>query len=298
MMVSDFLESRCETPEVWYKRGRELSDRGENQEALTNLEQAIAIAPYDGAIWYEQARVLEKLGRFGDAFTSYQQAAQLTPGDYWAWYNAGYVAMEELRDYESAIAAFNQALHIRPQDYWSGYRKAESLRRKRDWKTAIVIFEQVLTLRPEDYWSFYRKGDAHFHGQQYQDALYCYETCLSLKPQDYWAQKQRANTLKQLGAVHSAILRFNQLLQHEPTDAAIWYDLTHCYAQLNDINGIIRTLERAIILEPVIYFQQLETDPILTRFRQHPELQGVLEELTIRFRETLQPDATEELEAS
>lgn len=105
--------------------GIELTNKGNYQEALQFLEEALKLAPNNSVIWYDRGVVLSKLNRLQDALDAYQTALAINSNwgegqpDF-AWNNRG-VILFRLGRFNEAIQSYQQALALNP-----GYELAQT----------------------------------------------------------------------------------------------------------------------------------------------------------------------------
>ena len=92
--------------------GVALDKVGRKAEALTMLEQAVAIGPGDPFAHESLGAVLAHVGRVAEGESHLRRAIELAPNHARAWYNLGLVRFEAYRHVE-AVPCFEQALKLK-----------------------------------------------------------------------------------------------------------------------------------------------------------------------------------------
>lgn len=93
--------------------GAELLKQGRLDEAIAELQRAVAVDPGYAAAAFNLAYAYERRGRIEDALAQYTQALQLDPQNVLGQNNLG-VLYDKQGQYDAAIAAFEQALRLEP----------------------------------------------------------------------------------------------------------------------------------------------------------------------------------------
>jgi len=101
--------------EAYYYRGNAKSRMLQNQVAISDYNQAIALNPQYAPAYFVRGNEKRKLGDKQGAIADYNQAIAINPQDANAYNNRGYTKYE-LGDKQGAIADYNQAIAINPQE--------------------------------------------------------------------------------------------------------------------------------------------------------------------------------------
>ena len=88
-------------------------ERGEFNDALADVEQAIAIDANFAPAYRNQGLILETMERNEESLVAYDRALKLDPNDYNTWTNKGF-AFYKLQQIDEAKQAFEKALEINP----------------------------------------------------------------------------------------------------------------------------------------------------------------------------------------
>lgn len=178
------LEQYPEHPDALHFLGLLMHHRGDNQQAIELIEQAIEVSPEHSDAYNNLGNILNFTGEFNKAAEQYRKALALNPANASAHNNLG-IVLKDLIDSDEAIRAFLKAIELMPDN-------------------------------PE----FYRNlGDVLKRQGNFKDAAEAYRTALNLRaynPEDY---ENLCMTLYLQGNVEEAIPVVEQWLQHEPDNA-------------------------------------------------------------------------------
>jgi len=137
------------------KRGTQLLQRGQNQEAVSVLEKARALDETnpDVALNLSSAYILTK--KFKKAVEILVPLSEKEPYNVMVWTNLGaaylgnpILARDE--EHEKAIAAFEKAFEINPAAPNVAYNLGLIYRDRKEYETAIHWFEKAIQANPTD----------------------------------------------------------------------------------------------------------------------------------------------------
>jgi tetratricopeptide (TPR) repeat protein len=125
-----------------------LSQLGRNQEAVTQLEQAVALAPKNGDFHLALALALNAVGDTARVLSELELAVKCDPGFARAWYNLG-LARSSRGDDAGALAALARAESADPSDPNAPYARATVLARLGRLDEARAACRHALELAPD-----------------------------------------------------------------------------------------------------------------------------------------------------
>jgi tetratricopeptide (TPR) repeat protein len=101
--------------ETLLNKGRELSNLGKHQEAISYFDKALAIDPNDVDALDNKGLAVANLGKYQEAISYYDKALAIEPNDLNALINKG-LAVANLGKYQEAISYYDKALAIDPNN--------------------------------------------------------------------------------------------------------------------------------------------------------------------------------------
>ncbi len=113
------------SPELleYYTRAEEYMERGEYEQELSMLRQALSINSSSSTTWVKLGRCYRALGRNDKALESYQLAIALNPAEGTAYSNIGTLCILN-QDWSTAASYYEKGLPLIEQntnDYWIAY---------------------------------------------------------------------------------------------------------------------------------------------------------------------------------
>ena len=114
--------------QTYFKSALDKYQNKDYQKALSDLEQAIQIAP-KWALPYSTRGALKNIFKkdYKGAMTDYNRAIQIDPKLSSAYSNRGTLKMMEFKDYQGALADFNRAIELDP-NYANAYANRSTVK--------------------------------------------------------------------------------------------------------------------------------------------------------------------------
>lgn len=137
------------TPEAYAGLSRLALENKKNDEALTNIDQAIQLEP-DNDAWHAQRHeVLLKLERPQAAEEAISLAIRLNPGDPWHWLDRARLRHRTLYRSEQALEDLNRLLQIDPQNFFGLVYRAEILESQGKLEESYRDYREAYSQKPE-----------------------------------------------------------------------------------------------------------------------------------------------------
>ncbi len=268
-------------PRKWLASTRSLL--GRHQEALTETEAALVVAPRDHSLWELKAQLLTKQSRFSEALEAAQRSVELDASCPVAH---GYVAgalhnLKQLAEAEAAyrkaidLAPFNAPLHMNfgtvqrdRQQLWpaeQSFRKAIELQPdfalaylnlgnlladSLDFAAASAALQKARELDPTDANAHLRFGDMALKRRQFDQAERAYRDALEASP-------GKPEALYGLGEAHRLQRRsadaeraYRKAIELRPDYAEPHIGLGIVFYDRGDIDEAEKLYRRAIELNP------------------------------------------------
>jgi tetratricopeptide (TPR) repeat protein len=134
-----------------------LEEGGEPEEALQELDRAVADCDDPGPILVQRGALLARRGRTAEAERDLREAIRRRPGYAAAHYHLGVALFRRGRAAEAA-ASLRQALEWEPGDVDANYYLAEALQAHGELQAALTAVERTLALAPDQARGYNLKG--------------------------------------------------------------------------------------------------------------------------------------------
>lgn len=178
--ISDYSQKIAENPsnaDLYFARGLDYMLVQDFENALIDLEKAIALNPEHLLAYFCQAVVLEKQielketndypGRDNQETTKAQETAQTIA-------TATLMNPNKL-DYDKVVRSYNKVIELDPTFIYAYYNRAGIRFKQQDYKSAILDYNEAIRISNERSNVFaealYNRGLARFHMKDYERAL-------------------------------------------------------------------------------------------------------------------------------
>jgi len=136
------------SPGIRHELAIVLSQLGQSQAAVTQLEAAVKLAPKDAEFHYALALALNEIGETDRMLSELEQAVQCDPRLARAWYNLGLARSARGND-TGALEALARAESADPSDPRAPYARATVLARLHQINEARTAARRALELAPQ-----------------------------------------------------------------------------------------------------------------------------------------------------
>jgi tetratricopeptide (TPR) repeat protein len=238
---------------AWYHRGEAHRLLGRHEEAIADFDRALRLDPDDGDSLESRGYSKRRLQRYDDALADFDRALTLKPDSAFAWYHRGLTHRLMGRHVE-AIADFDQAVALNPDSVLAWYHRGETHRLLGRHEEAIADFDHALRLDPDDGDSLESRGYSKHRLQRYDDALADFDRALTLKPDSAFAWYHRGLTHRLMGRHAEAIADYDQALLLDPDDASTLGNRGASLRALGRQDEALHDLDRALQRDPASAF--------------------------------------------
>ena len=234
---------------AWYNKGVALVHLGRYEEALAVCNKAIKIEPHDEDAWINKGIALANLNRYVEALSCFDEAIKLKPDHAIGWFNKG-TYLTELKRYEESLKAIDEAIKLKP-DYTSAWiNKGNILGKLNRHEEALSCFDEAIKLKPDDADSWSNKGVTSVRLGRYQDALEAFDEAIKRRPDFMAAIFNKATTFSTLGRYEEAIDTFDKAIKIKPDYTSAWINKGIALANLNRYVEALSCFDEAIKLKP------------------------------------------------
>ncbi|MFE7394845.1 tetratricopeptide repeat protein, partial [Streptomyces sp. NPDC057582] len=264
-------------------RGRRFYLADRDEEALTEFDQAIAIAPHNARALSSRGETHRWLGRHDQAITDFTAALDIDPTDAWALGSRGQAHLQagrydeaitdltaaldidltldwavgargeahrEAGHYDQAVTDLTAALDIDPTDAWAVGARGQAHRQAGHYDQAVTDLTAALNIDPTNAWALAQRGEAHREAGHYDQAITDLTTALDIDPTLAWAVGARGQAHRQAGHYDQAITDYTAALDLNPTDAWALGSRGQAHRQAGHYDQAITDLTTALNIDP------------------------------------------------
>jgi serine/threonine protein kinase/tetratricopeptide (TPR) repeat protein len=229
---------------------------GRYEEAVAQMESALATEPTSDDAYRGLAHAYQELGKLEDAEKTYRRAIDLRP-QYWAGYSWLGVFYYGQARYAEAAQMFKQVVALAPDSIRGYYNLGATYNEQGDYASAIEVLEKSIAIRPTGA-GFSNLANAYFYSRRFDDSVEPYEQAVKLDEQDYrlwwnlgdayyWSRGRKAQAA---GAYERAISLTQRNLKMNPRDVDALKVLAMCQAMTDQKQAALASLKKALQLAP------------------------------------------------
>ena len=207
------LLNRPDCAEAWHLLGLVASRQGENNQALSYLEQALALEAANAETHKNLGAVLGQLGRLAEALDHLQQALALDPNCVAAHYNLG-VTYEKLAQFDQARLSYQQVLRLHPNHPEAINNLGILSLNQGDAATAVEHFKQALALSPHFAPAHYYLASHYQYQGDLEQADYHFSQAIHLAPDQILWRLERDLLCPTLMPSRTAVEAWRQRVDH------------------------------------------------------------------------------------
>jgi serine/threonine protein kinase/tetratricopeptide (TPR) repeat protein len=241
--------------QVYVTLGMIHTGTGDYDQAIRNLERALALDPLDADAYRELANAYEKLGKLNEAESTHLNAIVVRPNYWAAHYELGRFYFRQAR-YGEAEKEFQTVVELTP-DNARGYSSlgAVAYEQKR-YEEAATMYEKSVAIKPSNV-AYHNLGTLYFYLGRYQDAARNFELAVQMNDRssvDWHALAAAYQWSAQPDKARAAFQRTAELaevqLRTNPRDIDALIRLADAYSMLNQSQRAGEMLDRALALMP------------------------------------------------
>ena len=232
--------------------GEVYETAGREQDAVRELQRALALAPNNAEAPRQLAEVYTNLGRFSEAETLYVQAAKSRPTDWYGYLLLGFFYKQRER-YAEAETQFKQAMALTP-DNEIVYRNLSNVYLLQGrYEDAVRELHTAIRIAPKSNPTTYQAlGATYFLQHRFREAVDAAETAIDLDATrySYWGNLgiyykwTPGNEAKSASALQKAIDLGSKFLETMPTDYDVHANMAEYRARLGDTKGALAEIGR------------------------------------------------------
>jgi tetratricopeptide (TPR) repeat protein len=180
-MWTDTVARRPDNGRAHYNLGHALYQKGDLDDAMAHLKEAVRLTPDDAKSHIMLGLVLVARGQTEAGIAHYREAMRLDPKEPVAHFNLA-VALASRGLVDEAITEYAETIRLEPRFMEAHNNLAVALAGRGRLKEAIAHFEEVVRLRPRYPEAYRNLGNALLTQGQAKEAIFNFEQALRLRP--------------------------------------------------------------------------------------------------------------------
>jgi tetratricopeptide (TPR) repeat protein len=235
--------------EALHNRARIFLSRGQDDNALTDADAALAVRPHDVEAIGLRGEVLTDQGEYDRADLEFERALALDPNHAETYCRRGNMRLDR-KNVDAALADQEKAISIRPDLARAYVSRGNVYYARGDYGQAIIDYDKAISLRPSFANAFGNRANAERMLKDYVDALIDSNKAIKLRPDLAHLFRNRAALFSDLGQYNLAVADYGSALRITPHDANLYNDRGIVYSDAGDNDHAIRDYTRAITENP------------------------------------------------
>jgi tetratricopeptide (TPR) repeat protein len=209
---------------AYNNKGKALSNLGNQDDALKNLDRALEINPKYSSAWNNKGYVFYIQNKYPEAIECFDKAIEIDNKYAFAWTGKGECLFESA-DFERALACFNKSLEINPNFPRAASRKGQCLKKLGDIEGAMQCWNKALIMSPEpkdaDEWN--NRGFNLNEMGKYDEAIVSLERALRINKNHYRALLNMGYSQLKKQNYRLAAKYFQDVIDLNVNDADAWW---------------------------------------------------------------------------
>ena len=241
--------------QVYVTLGMIHTGTGRYEEAVQNLQKALALDPINADAYRELAKTYQRMGRVNDAESTYRNAIAVRPS-YWGAHNELGGFYYRLGRYADAEKEFRSVVALTPDNARGYSNLGVTAYYQNRYEEAAKMLEKSVAIKPSGA-AYSNLGLVFYTLTQYTEAARYYELAIqtSGRESQWWhnlaAAYQWSNEPRKARA---AFQRTAELAEEQrrvnPRDPSLLILLADAYSNLNQAQRARELLEKALALSP------------------------------------------------
>lgn len=260
-----------------------LASLGREHDALTRLDEALAINPAHLRALFQRGGLLAQFGRHDEALASYDQLLELNPGAVEALLKRS-ETLRALSRFDEALVCCNRLLALTGRTFEGSKERGLVLRALERYREAADSYSHALTAVPGSVEVMFLRGvtfldlgepepaladfnmaiatspgfvDAIYNSsialeqlERHEEAIARCDRVLAVEPQHAKALANRGNASRNLGRNGDAAMNYASSLEVEPDSTGVLCNYANALMHITRYNDSQQACERAIALDP------------------------------------------------
>jgi tetratricopeptide (TPR) repeat protein len=231
------------------ERAHQLAESRRWNEALSELDAALAINPSNGAWMAHRGYVLDQLERFEDAIAAYRASVKLEPGDCEVLVALG-VDLTRLGRYAEGIEVLSEAARQSPELEPAFCYRILAYAEMGAHDSAEEMFYLAQQLREDCPHCLFHMGASLADRGQFDRAIYCWGRTLDIDPAYPGVKSAIAEAHREQGNLDRAREYYLAEIRQDPGNIDLLFDLAELEHEAGNTAKAVAKLRQIIELEP------------------------------------------------
>lgn len=231
-VASDLIEEVSHVPmfsvlmlaRIYSKRGMTYFSRNEHQQAIADLDRALALDPVYGGAYLLRGTAYSSLGAYRRAIEDFDHVLALDAREMFAYAHRG-IARMKLKDYEQAIADFDNVLLLEPTLDEAYLLRSLTYTEFDESRRGLGDFDHLIEQNPDDAHAYILRGMALCSLGEHDRAIQNLNRALELDPNDAFAFAGLGHVYLEKGDLRQARDDFQHSQETDPNDIDIKFSL-------------------------------------------------------------------------
>jgi eukaryotic-like serine/threonine-protein kinase len=242
-------------PEVHFSLGSVYTATGRNTEAVSEIKQALQLAPNSDDGYLRLGRAYLATGKRQEGLEALRKAVSLNPYYWYNHYTLG-SAYFRLGMTDDSLREFKEQAAQNPESEDGFNNVGSAYLQAAQWKKAIPEFEKAIKIKPS-LEAYSNLATAYYHSGRYKEAIPVYEEAVQLDPNQPETIRNLAEAYARTGQDQKAKEAFNRAigllygqLDVNPQNAEAFGTLAMCFAGQKEFAKARQNIQHARQINP------------------------------------------------
>jgi protein O-mannosyl-transferase len=229
-------------------RGLVYLEMKKYDEALTDFNDALKINPDFLLVKNNRGIVYRERGEYEKAITEFNQMINANPNFLSVYNNRGAVYLK-LKAYSYALSDFNHVINNNPEYMDAYFNRGTVYYELENNEKAIADFNTIINSKPDYYQAYYSRGLVYFQQKNYQFAIADFDHAIKNIPNFTDALLKKGIALKETGEYDKAMQTLNQFISAEPNNIIALYQRGELFLMLKDLQNAYNYLNNVLSMD-------------------------------------------------
>ncbi|WP_417429761.1 tetratricopeptide repeat protein [Kiloniella sp.] len=250
--------------EAHYNHALVLMELGRMSDAVDSCMMALLIIPEYAEAKNLMGKICNTLGDFGAAIKNYQAAVNINPNFEDGYYNLG-VVYYELKNFEQAILYFQKSLTLNPKSLPATTNLGVCYKELHQYSLAIECFEKALVLDPNYSEAYFNLANVFLLQEKFVESLMYLRVAVKLSPETslYWSGMEKPLKQMSFTSIDDSLLDdLCELLQCSTVNPTVLFNPILSALKLDETFS--DALQIAVVEEKIQNFNAVKISEILS----------------------------------